>query len=129
MVQPGCFDLDLNLRQQVQSAGAGTYAMSDYSSFIMQGMPKEGQSLEQVRDLILGELQKLKKGEFADDLISVTINNIKKYFQSLLENGSRVDRMVDAFIGGKSWESVVDEINRYSKITKSDIVALPTGIY
>ena len=120
----GLFDLDLNLRQQVQSAGAGTYAMSDYSSFIMQGMPKEGQSLEQVRDLILGELQKLKKGEFADDLISATINNIKlKYFQSLLENGSRVDRMVDAFIGGKSWESVVDEINRYSKITKSHIVA------
>lgn len=120
----GLFDLDLNLQQQVQQAAAGTYGMADYSSFIMQGMPKEGQSLEQVRNLMIGELNKLKKGEFPNDLMSATINNIKlKYFQGLLDNGSRVSRMVDAFIDGKSWTNVVDEINRYSKITKSDIVA------
>ena len=120
----GLFDLDLNLQQQVQQADAGVYGLSDYSSFIMQGMPKEGQSLEQVRSLMIGELNKLKKGEFPEELIPATINNLKlKYFQGLLDNGSRVNRMVDAFIDGKPWKNAVEEIDRYSKITKNDIVS------
>jgi predicted Zn-dependent peptidase len=120
----GLFDLNLNLQQQVQQAEAGVYGLADYSSFVMQGMPKEGQSLEQVRYLMLGELNKLKKGEFSEDLISAIINNLKlKYFQGLLDNGSRVNCMVDAFIDGELWKNVVGEIGRYSKITKNDIVS------
>lgn len=120
----GLFDIDLNLQQKVQGAYAGVYDLADYSSFIMQGVPKAGQTLESVRDLMLNEIKKLKRGEFSEDLIPATINNLKlDYFKSLLDNGSRVSRMVDAFINGKSWSDVSDEITRLSKITKKDIVA------
>lgn len=119
----GLFDLDLNLKQKVQSSNAGIYGLADYSAFLCEGTPREGQTLEQVRDLMLGEISKLKKGDFADELVPATINNLKLgYYTQLLDNGSRVNRMVDAFINGKSWENVVEKLNRLSKISKKDIV-------
>jgi predicted Zn-dependent peptidase len=119
----GLFDLDLNLQQKVQEAASFTYELADYSSLIMEGLPREGQTLEQVRGLMMDEVEKLKKGEFSENLIPATINNFKlDYYQSLLDNRSRVDKMVDAFINGEQWSDVADKINRLSKITKKDIV-------
>ncbi len=120
----GLIDINLNQTMKIQGAGAGVADLTDYSTFILEGMPKQGQSLEEVRSLLLAEIEKLKKGEFSDDLISSIINNEKlDYYQSLLSNRSRTQMMMDAFINGKSWESVVNSINRLSKITKADVVA------
>ena len=119
----GLFDLNLNQAMRVQSAGCGLQASQDYSAFLLMGMPKPNQSLEEVRTLLLGEIENLKKGNFSDDLLPAVINNMKLNYQRGLEsNRWRVGEFLDAFINGDSWEKHVGALNRISKLTKQQIV-------
>ncbi len=119
----GIFDLNLNQTMQVQTAGAGIQTQQDYSAFILMGMPKPEQSLEEVRALMLAEIENLKKGNFSDDLLPSVINNMKLNYQRSLENNRwRVSQHMSAFINGKSWEQQIGKIDRVSKMTKQQIV-------
>ena len=119
----GLFDLDLNQAMKVKGAYAFTNAMRDYSEFIIYGMPQEGQSLDDVKSLMLAEIDKLKKGQFDDDLLPSVVNNLKlQYYNTLEDNGRLANSFVDAFINGKKWENVVGYFDRISKITKGQIV-------
>ena len=119
----GIFDLNLNQDMKVQVAQGGIYTMQDYSMFFLIGMPKPGQSLEEVRTLMLGEIDNLKKGNFSDDLLPSVINNRKLNFQRALENnGWRVRRHMNAFINGTSWEQSVGQIDRMAGMTKQQVV-------
>ena len=78
----GLFDLNLNQTMKVQSAQAGLETLQDYSGFLLIGTPKQGQELKEVRELMRGEIEKLKRGEFSDDLLPSVINNKKlNYFR------------------------------------------------
>lgn len=126
----GIFDLNLNQKMKLQSAGAGFSELNDYSMFIALGAPKQGQSLEEVRDLILAEIEKLKKGDFSDDLLPSVINNYKRrYYRSLDNNESRANAFVDAFINNIDWKQSVDKIDRISKLTKADIVSFANRFF
>ena len=120
----GLFELNLEQTMKAKEVSAFCYPLADYSTFIIQGMPKDNQSLEELRALILEEIDKLKRGEFADDLLESVINNKKlEYLNSLDDNGSRATMMVEAFINNQKWEDVVARIERQSKMTKQQIVA------
>ena len=119
----GLIDLNLNQSMKVLGAWAGDESMMDGSAFIMGGTPNEGQKLTEVRDLLLGEVEKLKRGEFSEELLKAVINNMKLGFYTQIEsNKNRADMYVDAFIIGKPWEQVVGRMDRVSKITKQEIV-------
>ena len=119
----GLIDLNLNQSMKVLGAWAGDESMMDGSAFIMGGTPNEGQKLTEVRDLLLGEVEKLKRGEFSEELLKAVINNMKLDFYTQIEsNKNRADMYVDAFIIGKPWEQVVGRMDRVSKITKQEIV-------
>ena len=57
----GLISLNLNQAQKVLSAGSFTDIMKDYSMHVLYGNPKEGQKLEQVKDLLLAQLDSIKK--------------------------------------------------------------------
>lgn len=119
----GLFDLNLNQAMKCLGAGAGVSSLNEYSMFLMQGMPKEGQSLDDVKTLMLDEMDKLKRGDFDADLLPSVINNMKlAYYNSMESNDRRADMFVDAFINGKQWEDVVGRIDRISGMTKDQIV-------
>ena len=119
----GLFDLDLNQTMKVQRANATTELMHDHGAFILMGTPKEGQTLEEVRSLMLAEIDKLKKGDFPDNLLPSIINNKKRNHYELLEhNDGRADMFVDAFINEIDWQQEVGRIDRFSKITKQELV-------
>jgi len=102
---------------------AGSTTMADYSMFLALGMPKQGQTLEEVRDLALGEMAKLRAGDFSDELISSTINNLKlEQMESLENNASRAQKFVQAFINGIEWKDAAKDLERYSQVTKQDVV-------
>ncbi len=118
----GIFDLGLNQSMKVQVAQAGMMPMQDYSLFFLVGMPKPGQSLEEVRNLMIEEIDKMKEGNFSDDLIPSVINNRKLTWQKGLDNNLwRVRLQMGAFINGISWEQEVGELDRVSKMTKQQI--------
>ncbi len=119
----GLFDLNLKQALKCQEAVALTQFDNEYSELVCYGMPKEGQSLKEVKDLMLGQIEKLKNGDFDPDLLPSVINNMKvSYYQALESNDARADMYVDAFIDGKKWEDVVGRIDRISKITKEQVM-------
>ena len=119
----GLFDLDLNQTMKVQRASGGAELMHDHGAFFLMGTPKQGQSLDEVKTLMLAEIDKLKKGDFPDNLLPSIINNKKRSHYQLLEsNRGRADMFVDAFINEVDWKQQVGKIDRISKITKQEIV-------
>jgi len=119
----GLLDLDLNQTQQVMVAEGFEQGMADYSAYIAIGLPKEGQTMEQVKDLLLAEIEKLKKGDFAESMLEAIVNNMKRQDMKGLEsNERRADRMVSAFINQVKWEDAVGRIDRIARLTKQDIV-------
>ena len=119
----GLLDVDLTQQQKVLYCYSGDLGLSDYNTYMIAGGPKQGQTLDEVKDLFLAEVDKLKKGEFDDDLLQATINNYKLgYMQQLEDNSSRADMFVSAFIDGDEWTDMVNQIDQLSQITKQDIV-------
>ena len=119
----GLIDLNLNQKQLCLGAYAGTYTLNDYSAFMLGGRPTQGQSLGQLRDLLLGQLDLLKAGQFDESLIEASINQLKLRIMKQAEsNNSRASQMAYAFVQHQTWDQVCNEINELSKITKKDIV-------
>lgn len=119
----GLIDLDLNQQQKVLAAGSQIYDRVDYSDFLVQGYPKEGQTLDEVRDLILAEVAKLRNGDFDESLIGAAVANIKlTQMRQLESNSSRAMRMVNSFIEHTDWASEVTLLDRLAKVTKADVM-------
>lgn len=120
----GLIDLNLNQQQKVLQAYAYPLAMSDYSALMMQSRPKQGQTLEEIKVLLLGEVKKLRAGEFDEKMLQANINNFKLYqLQQLESNNGRADWFVNSFINGSNWSDEVGAIDRMSKLTKADVIA------
>ena len=120
----GLIDLDLNQQQKVLNSYGYPMGLADYSAFILGGLPKQGQTLEEVKDLLLNEIKKLRAGEFDEKMLQANINNFKLYeLQSMESNEGRADIFVNSFINGTNWKDEVTAIDRMAKLTKEDIVA------
>ena len=119
----GLLDIDLNQEMKVMDAGAFAEPMLDHGFFLLAGQPKEGQSLDEVKELLLGEINKLKCGDFDEDLLLSALNNKKlDDLRSLDHNSARVSKMLNAFINGIEWQQLVGQKNRLEKITKQELV-------
>lgn len=119
----GLIDLNLLQQQKVLDAYAYSGIQRDYSSLILGGNPKGGQSLEEVKDLLVGQVEKIKKGEFSDELMPAVIRNMKvdqlKQFEG---NWLRAYLMTDAYIMGTTWEEYISHIDKMAKVTKQQMV-------
>lgn len=120
----GLMDLNLVKKQKLLGASASAFTLIDYGVLFMQGRPTLGQSLEDVKALMLGEIENLKKGNFDDGLITAIINNQKKQkIQATETYSSRASDLMDAFTNELDWQKQVAYTDQLSKITKADIVA------
>ena len=119
----GLMDVDLEQQMKLASSGAFVYGLHDYSAFIVAGTPNKEQKLEEVRTLLLQEMDKLRKGEFDDNLLPSVIANKKlNFYKSLDDNDTRASIMVDAFVNDQKWADVATQLERQSKLTKQDIM-------
>ena len=122
--EAGLIDLNLVKKQRLLGASAFNWALIDYGVLWLSGRPSQGQSLEQVKDLMLNEIENLKKGNFDDDLIPSIVNNIKKrIIQSTESYSSRAYMLMNAFTDNLDWRDQVAYVNDLSKIKKQDVVA------
>jgi predicted Zn-dependent peptidase len=120
----GLMDLNLVKKQKLLRAGASAFTLIDYGILYMSGNATQGQSLEEVKTLMLGEIDNLKKGNFDDNLITSIINNQKKTVILSTESySSRASDLMDAFTNELDWKNQVAYVNELSKISKKDIVA------
>jgi predicted Zn-dependent peptidase len=118
----GLIDLNLVQAQKVLHAGAGSNFMKEYGFLIFYGYPKQGQTLEEIRDLLLGEIEKIKKGEFDDWMMTAAINNLKLRTLRALESNGRAHMFVSAFTDGVDWSDYLAFYDELEKVTKEDLV-------
>ena len=122
--QAGLIDLDVIQNQAILDGGIMPYNRADHGVMLLQGMPKEGQNLEEVRDILLAEVAKLRDGDFPEELVEAAKANYKlQQMQALVSNSSRASQFVDAFIDRIPWETAVGRMDRIAKISKADVVA------
>ncbi len=126
----GLIDLNLNQKQMVQNAGCSPLFQNDYGFHRFSGTPKNGQTLDEVKDLILGEIEKLKKGEFEDWMMSAVINDLKLSQTREYENNTALaSAYYNAFIHHQNWEDRVKFLDDLKKITKQELVDFANKFY
>ena len=126
----GLIDLNLNQQQRVQRASSFTYILSDYSAHMLTGSPKQGQTLEEVKDLLLTQIDSLKAGSFPDWLPEACINDLKLgKVRQFDNNRGRTSMMVNAFVQRRDWSKAVGEIDALKKYSKEDIVKFANENY
>ncbi|MBN8701956.1 MAG: insulinase family protein [Bacteroidetes bacterium] len=119
----GLIDLNLNQKQKLLGGNCMPMVMKDYSCMILGGSPKEGQTLDQVKELLLEQIEKLKKGEFPDWLPNAIVNNLKaEEMDKVRSNMVRTEAMVNSFVTHTNWAQEVNTYDRLEKITKQQIM-------
>ncbi len=124
--------IDLNLIQQklIQSCLTWSYVLNDYGLIAFDAWPKEGQSLDELKDLILGQVDKIKKGEFETWMLEAVINDlklseIKKYESSTALASS----CYNAFIHRENWEDKVKFLDELRTVSKEELVAFANDFF
>lgn len=119
----GLFDLNLLQDQKLLEAYSYYYILQDYSALIFAGKPKPNQTLEQVRDLLLSQIDSIKEGKFDDWLIQAIINDLKiKQMKDFQTNSNRASAFVEAFILDIPWGEYIHKIKKLENITKEQVI-------
>ncbi len=126
----GIIDLNLNQKQVVQRASCSPTFLNDYGYHTFTGSPKEGQTLDEVKDLLLEQVERLKKGEFDEWMIDAVVNDLKLNQTRQYENNTALaDMYVNAFIHNENWVDKVKFLNDLKKITKQELVDFANTFY
>ena len=125
----GLIDLNLMQKQKVLQLYAGSRAMKDYGVFVFMGSPRDGQSLEDIGILVQEEIQKLKAGDFDNDLLEAIINNKKMEIIEITDGRWACYNFLDAFINEIEWKDYLSQIDEMAKITKEEVVAFANDFF
>jgi predicted Zn-dependent peptidase len=121
--QAGLLDLNINNSQKALGASSTTDIMKDYSMHLLSARPREGQTLEELRDLLLKQIAEIKMGNFPDWLIPAIVTNMKlDQARRYEDNSNRTSEMIDAEITGVPYKDAVNRLDRLSKINKAQVV-------
>jgi predicted Zn-dependent peptidase len=126
----GLIDLNLNQKQAVQRAGCSPTFLNDYGYHSFNGSPKTGQTLDEVKDLLLEQIEKLKKGEFDEWMIEAVVNDLKlSQTRQYESNTALAGAYFNAFIHHENWNDKVQFLNDLKKVTKEELVTFANEFY
>ena len=126
----GLIDLNLNQEQKIIGGGCFPYILQDYSLHAFYGSPKQNQTLEEVKDLLLNEIKNIKEGNFPEWLLSAIISDLKlEQIKNYETNNGRAGEFVESFTLDVEWDVYSEEINYMSKLTKNDLVEFANKYY
>ena len=120
--------IDLNLMQQQKVLRAGSYVdnLNDLSILTFYGYPKAGQSLDEVKELILAQIDSLKQGKFAPWLLEAVVNDLKKNKMEREDsenaNYFRANEMVMAFTNDTPWIERVQYFDDLDGISSEELI-------
>ena len=126
----GLIDLNLNQKQAVQYAGCSPTFLNDYGYHSFSGAPKIGQTLDEVKDLLLTQIEKLKRGEFDEWMIDAVINDLKLSQTRQYENNTALaSAYFNAFIHHENWNDKVKFLDDLKSISKKELVDFANKFY
>jgi len=84
-----------------------------------------GQSLKSAEKKVIGQLDKLKNGEFSDELLeAVKINMIKNHERSLEDMRWRSYAIMETFIYGEQWSDVINYSDALKNISREQVLEI-----
>jgi predicted Zn-dependent peptidase len=119
----GLLDENIVKAQKALSANAYYYTFNDYSVLFLEGKNKSNQTPEELKDLLLNELNKIAQNQITDDQFeAVKINLILKLEQRFDNIETRGALYVDALVKKQSWATYWNNLNKFKSITKQELV-------
>lgn len=126
----GLIDLNLVKQQKVLEAYGYTMTNKDYGVYLLGGSPKEGQRLEDVEEMLLAQLEMVKKGQFEPSLVAAVVNDMEiQQMRQYESNRGRTGGYIEAFITNQDWADFIQKIDKMRKLTKEDIVRVANQYY
>ncbi|WP_419868476.1 M16 family metallopeptidase [Chryseobacterium sp. CT-SW4] len=121
--EAGLLDLNINQTQKMLWAQAYSLGLKQYGYFSIVAVPKETQSLDEGKQMVLEQLELVKKGAFPDWMLPAIINDFKLQRMKGLETAEGLaTNLYDTYIKGRTWEEELNEMDVYEGFTKQDVV-------
>ncbi|QFG54376.1 M16 family metallopeptidase [Chryseobacterium sp.] len=121
--EAGLLDLHINNAQKALYATAYATAYNEYGYFSIVVVPKEEQTLDEAKELVLAELEKIKQGDFPEWLLPAIINDFKVQRVKGLETADGLaTNLYQTYIRKQTWQDELAEMDRYESISKEEIV-------
>ncbi len=128
--EAGLLDLNINNSQKALYAGAYSMGLNQYGYISALIVPKEEQTLEQGVQMLLEEIEKIKKGDFPDWMLPAIINDMKLQRMKGLETADGLaTNLYQTFIRKQSWKDELEEMDRFQNVTKEDIVKFANDFF
>ncbi len=127
-----CGLLDLNINQDQKALYASAYSSfyKNYGSLTLVIVPQEDQTLDLAKTLLLEQVQILKNGAFPDWMLEAIVSDMKLSKQKALETADGLGTaLYTAFINNQNWDSELNEIQEFEKITKNELVAFANEFF
>lgn len=123
--ETGIMDKDM-LDGNIMMAMLMPLSLEDHGANIIMYVPKLiGQSHEEAEEYIFASLNKLKNGEFSDDLFeAIRTNMLKEREQELESLGSLANLFLELEMRGMTYDEYLAETERINSITKEEIVKI-----
>nr|WP_306623213.1 insulinase family protein [Chryseobacterium ginsenosidimutans] len=126
----GLLDLNINQTQKLLWAQGYSVGLKEYGYFSIVAVPKETQTLDEAKELVLEQIELLKKGEFPDWMLPAIINDFKLQRMKALETADGLaSNLYDTYIKGRTWEQELNEMDQYAEFTKEDIIAFANEFF
>ncbi len=128
--ESGLIDLNINQSQKALRAIAYASPFKNYGNFSMVIMPKNDQNLDDVKELLLEQIDLVKAGEFGEWLIPAIVNDMKIQRMKAFETADGLaTALYTTYIYDRSWSDELAEINEFEKITKADVVKFANDFF
>ena len=83
------------------------------------------QSLNNAEKLVLGQIDKLKQGDFEDEFFqAVKLTMLREHEENMESMEGRLFTLIDAYTKGKTWEDITEWPIKLEAITKEEVVAV-----
>ncbi len=126
----GLLDLDVNNKQKALYAGAYAMGFKQYGMISLVLVPKENQSLQEGKALLLEALDKIKKGEFPDWMLWAIVNDFKlQQIKGLESSDGLATNLYQTYIRGQSWKEELEELAIYESITKEEVMEFAQSFF
>nr|WP_315035310.1 insulinase family protein [uncultured Chryseobacterium sp.] len=128
--EAGLLDLHINQTQKMLWAQAFSVGLKQYGYFSIVAVPKETQTLDEAREMVLEEIELIKKGDFPEWMLPAIINDFKLQRMKGLETADGLaTNLYDTYIKGRTWEEELNEMDEYANFTKEDVIHFANSFF
>ncbi|MCE3075706.1 M16 family metallopeptidase [Chryseobacterium gwangjuense] len=128
--EAGLMDLNINQTQKLLWGQAFSVGLKEYGYFSIVAVPKETQTLDEAKELVLEQIELVKNGDFPDWMLPAIINDFKLQRMKTLETADGLaTNLYDTYIKGRTWEEELNEMDDYAAFTKEDVVAFANEFF